>query len=176
MNARGLICSAVVGLGIAAWVAGCSSDPREGYSFEPSFRTDVKSVSVPVWVNKTFYHGLETKLAQALVTEISKSTPYRITSADGAGSVLEGTITSVEMRKLSTSQDTGLVQELSLEVVCDFTWKDNRSGKVLTARKNFSAARSFAPVQGVGQRIEVGEDAAVQQLAVDVVGVMRSGW
>lgn len=165
------------GLGVAALSgAGCSSDPHQGYSFSSSFRSDVTSVAVPVWVNNTFYHGLETKLAQALVAEIAKTTPYKVTSGEGAGSVLEGKITSVEMRKLSTSQDTGLVQELSLEIVCDFTWKDNRSGKVLTARRNFSAAKSFAPVTGVGQRIEVGENAAVQQLAVDIVGLMRSGW
>ena len=160
----------------AAGLVGCSSDPREGYSFAPSFRTDVKSVAVPVWQNNTFYHGLESKLAQALVTEITKTTPYRVTSSEGAGTVLEGTITSVDMKKLSTAQDTGLVQELSLEVVCDFSWKNNRTGKVLTARKNFSAARSFAPVHGVGERIEVGEDAAVQQLAKDIVEQMRNGW
>ncbi|HYC99800.1 MAG TPA: LPS assembly lipoprotein LptE [Phycisphaerales bacterium] len=155
---------------------GCSSDPRQGYSFEPSFRNDVTTVSVPVWQNNTFYNGLEAKLAQALVTELSRSTPYKVTSSGNAGTVLEGTITSVELRDLSTGRETGLVQELSLEVVCDFAWKDTRSGKALAARRNFSAARSFVPANGARERIEIGENAAVQQLARDIVAEMRSGW
>lgn len=164
------------GLLVAASVAGCSSDPHEGYSFSSSFRSDVKTVAVPVWTNNTFYHGMETKLAQALVTQINKSTPYKVTSNGNAGTVLEGTITSVNLRQLSTSPTTGLGQEMSLEVVCDFTWRDAGSNKVLTARKNFMAARSFVPANGVRERIDVGEDAAVQQLAQDIIGEMRSGW
>jgi len=167
--------AAGVVLGVLA-ASGCSSDPREGYSFEPAFRSDVKTVSVPVWTNNTFYHGLEAKVAQAIVSEINKSTPYRVTGAGNASTELGGTITAVEMRPLSTGRNTGLVQDLSLEVVCDFTWKDNRSGKVLVARRNFMAARSFVPANGVNERIEIGEDAAVQQLAKDIVAEMRSGW
>lgn len=170
-----IVCAA--GLVMAGWsLSGCADDPHQGYSFSQSFRTDVKTVSVPVWSNNTFYHGIESKLAQALVTEINKTTPYRVTSGEAASTVLEGTITSVEMKKLSTGRDTGLGQELSLEVVCDFSWKDNRTSKVLTARKNFSAAKSFAPAKSVGERIEVGEDAAIQQLAKDIIAEMRSGW
>ncbi|MFT3685600.1 MAG: LptE family protein [Phycisphaerales bacterium] len=171
---RILLASATTAL--ALLVTSCADDPHQGYSFSQSFRTDVKTISVPVWHNNTFYPGLDAKLGQALVAEINKTTPYRVTSGDGATSVLEGTIVSAEMKKLSTGRESGLVQELSFEIVVDFTWKDNRTGKVLTARKNFSAARSFAPARGVGERIDVGEDAAAQQLAKDIIGEMRSGW
>lgn len=175
MNWRSaLILAAVVGVAVSGH--GCSSDPREGYSFNSSFRSDVKTVAVPVWTNNTFYHGMETKLAQALVTEINKTTPYKVTSNGNAGTVLEGTITSVNLRQLSTSPTTGLGQEMSLEVVCNFTWRDSGSNKVLTARRDFMAARSFVPANGVRERIDVGEDAAVQQLARDIIGEMRSGW
>lgn len=157
-------------------VAGCSSDPREGYSFSPSFRTDVKSISVAMWSNNTYYTGMESKIAEALVNELQRTSPYKVTTGENAASVLEGTLTGVEMKTLTTSRDTGLVQELSLEVVCDFTWKDTHTGKTLLARRNFSAARSFVPSHTVGERIEVGEAAAVQQLAKDIVNLMRSGW
>lgn len=78
MTSTRLVAAAAVSALLAA--TGCSSDPRQGYSFEPAFRSDVKTVSVPVWTNNTFYHGLEAKVAQALVAEINKSTPYRVTS------------------------------------------------------------------------------------------------
>lgn len=159
-----------------AALCGCAENPRDGYSFAQTFRADVKSVAVPAWTNNTFYSGLENKLAQALVSEITKTTPYKVVNNEGAGTRLEGTITSVELRQLSIGRQTGLVQELSLEIVCDFAWKDQRTGKDITARHNFSAARSFVPARGAGERIEVGEDAAVQQLARDVVNEMRSGW
>ncbi|HZW06955.1 MAG TPA: hypothetical protein VFF65_07510, partial [Phycisphaerales bacterium] len=83
---------------------------------------------------------------------------------------------AVDLRDLSTGRETGLVQELSFEVVCDFAWKDTRSGKALAARRNFSAARTFVPANGARERIEVGENAAIQQLAREIVAEMRSGW
>ena len=34
---------------LAAVLAGCAGDPTTGYSFESLYRTDVKSVAVPMW-------------------------------------------------------------------------------------------------------------------------------
>ncbi len=165
-----------VGGGVVAGVGGCSSDPREGYSFSSTFREDITSISVPVFTNTTYSRGLDVELTEAVVSELRKSTSWRIVQEETAQTTLRGTITSAELRKLSTARDSGLVEDLGVTLTVDFEWKDNRTGKVLTARRGFSATRAFAPARGVGERIEVGQNAAVQVIARDIVAEMRSGW
>lgn len=161
----------VVGVG-----AGCSSDPRSGYAFSGGFERTISSVAVPVWDNVTFHHGLESQLTDAIVQEIHQTTPWRTLRSDQGQTVLTGSITDVTLRRLSTARETGLVEELAVEITVDYTWKDGRTGKTLLARKGFRGVESFVPSRGVGERIEVGESGAVQAVARQVVASMRSGF
>jgi hypothetical protein len=68
------------------------------------------------------------------------------------------------------------VQELSVQITVDFAWRDNRSGETLKARQNFSAADTFVPSNPTGERIEIGQNAAAQRLARDIVSELRGAW
>lgn len=160
----------------AACFAACATDPRQGYSFSSTFRTDVDSISIPVFQNTTFARGLEVELTEAIVAELRKSTDWTIVQEETAQTTLRGTITSSELRKLSTARNTGLVEELGVILTVDFEWKDNRTGRVLTARRGFSASEPFAPARGIGDRIQTGQHATVQEMAHDIVAELRSGW
>lgn len=166
----------LIAAGMLIGLSGCATDPTQGYSFASTYRSDVKTIAVPVWTNTTYQQGLEARLAEAIVNEVRKSTPYAITEPATAQTVLSGTINSAELRTLSIGRDSGLVEELAFELVVDFEWKDTRTGKNLVARRQFSTARSFVPARGVGERIDVGQNATIQQLARDIVAEMRSGW
>lgn len=168
--ARALGACAVLGLGA------CASDPREGYSFSSTFRSDVESISLPIFGNTTYAQGIEVELTEALASELRKQTRWKIVQEQTAHTTLRGTITGSELRKLSTARDTGLVEELGVSLTVDFEWKDNRTGKVLVARRAFSATEAFAPARGLGERIEIGQHAAVQELARGIVAEMRGGW
>jgi hypothetical protein len=63
-----------------------------------------------------------------------------------------------------------------VQITVDFEWRDNRSGEVLKARRNFSAADSFVPSRPSGERLELGENAAAQRLARDMVNELRGAW
>jgi hypothetical protein len=154
----------------------CSSDPSQGYSFATAHRADVQTIAVPVFTNDTFAHGTETRLAEAIVTELRKTTPYRVTSADTAQTVLSGTITGAELLTLTQGRQTGLVEDQGVRLTVSFTWKDRRSGRTLVERRSFSAARSFVPARGIGERLEDGQNATVQDLARAIVAELRSGW
>jgi hypothetical protein len=167
-------CRACICIGLL--IGGCSSDPRQGYSFSSTFRTDVDSISVPIFQNTTFTRGLEVELTEAVVAELRKSTDWRIVQEETAQTTLRGTITSSELRKLSTARNTGLVEELGVIVTIDFEWKDNRTGRILTARRGFTASQPFAPARGIGERIETGQHATVQEMARDIVAELRAGW
>jgi hypothetical protein len=155
-------------------LAACSGS--SGYSSQPTFRTDVQSIRVPVFGNATFSRGLEADLTAALIAELRKSTPWSVVATGDAQTSLTGSITRSELKKLSTARTSGLVEELAVVLTVDFEWKDNRSGKVLTSRRAFTSAQPFAPARDVGERLEIGERAAVQDLARSIVAEMRSNW
>lgn len=160
----------------AAALGGCSSTPQDGYSFQSSFTDDVQTVSVPVFENKTLYHGVEFDLTEAIVKEIQRTTPWVVTSAGSAQTSLRGSVTDAELQTFSRDRDTGLVMEQGYRLTIDFEWVDNRSGEILLQRRGFSATSSFVPAKPSGERIEVAQYGAIDELAGDVVGELRSSW
>jgi hypothetical protein len=156
--------------------AGCASDPRSGYSFADAHRTDVRTVAVPVFDNSTFFHGLEFSLTDAIIKEIHRSTPWRVADVEAADTTLRGSIDDVDLRRLSRGSETGIVQEQAVDMEVSFEWKQNRTGQVLVARRKFRAAESFVPAQGSQERLELGEEGTIDQLAKDLVAELRGSW
>ena len=131
---------------------------------------------MPIFENATFAVGVERDVTEALIKEIQRSTPMRVTTGSVADSEISGVITAVEMRRLSLERRTGYAQELAYMITVDFEWRDRRTGKVLTSRRNFQAIDTFVPARPTGERIEVGQYAAAQRLARDLVHEMRAAW
>lgn len=163
---------AIVPMGLLS----CATNPETGYSFASSHDTTIRTVHVPMFKNPTFQRGLEVELTDAIIKEIQRSTPWKVADGSVAETSLSGTITGATMRQLTTNRDSGLAQELSFTITVDFDWVDARSGKALASRRAFSASDTFVPSQPVGERLEVGSHGAVQQLARDIVGELRSQW
>lgn len=180
MNTMKQLCRASLVMSVAGLcgvcLTGCADDPREGYSFATTHRTDVTSIAVPMFNNLSQEFSLEQELTAAVVSEVKKQTPYKLVGVDAAQTVLTGTITEARLRKLSTARDTGLAETVAVEIVVDFSWKNTRTGKVLTARQNFTASDSFTASKGIGERIEVGQNASIARMAANIVAEMRSGW
>jgi hypothetical protein len=132
---------------------------------------------VPVFDNQTFFTGVETQLTDAIVKEIQRHTPWAVVSGGtSAQTTLSGSITNADLRSLATSSQTGLVQEMAFELTVDFEWRDTRTGKVLASRKNFHALETFVPAHPSAERLELGQHAAVQEIARAIVAELRSGW
>jgi len=165
-----------LGLILCLLLGACASDPTRGYALASAYREDVRTVSVPVFDNTTFSHGLEIQLTDAVIKEIHRTTPWRVAPSEGADSSLTGTITASNLRVLSRQRGTGLAQELAVQLTVSFEWKDSRTGEVLVARQNFRAADTFTPSQGVEERLELGERAAIDRLARDIVAELRTSW
>lgn len=171
------------GAGAALVGSGCASDATKGYTTASTFDSSVRSISVPMFENVTYARGLEVELAQAIVSEVRRTTPWRVEQGGGGGgaeTMLSGRIESSELRKLSTARETGLVEELAVQIVVNFEWRDTRSGRVLVSRRGFSAAEAFTPARGIkgqaGERLETGQHAAVVEMARAIVSELRSGW
>jgi len=157
-------------------VAGCASDPSEGYSTASVFPSDIRTVAVPILENDTFIRGVEFELTDALIKEIEARTPYKVTAQPQADTIFLGRVKKVELDQLSKSRLTGLGEEVIVSVTIDFEWKDWRSDAPLVARKSFSGHGLAVPSAPTGERMELGRMAAVQQLARDIVDEMRAAW
>jgi hypothetical protein len=181
---------------IAAWalvLAACTGDPRDGYAFSSQRVAGVRTVEVPIFRNRTNAPGLEQELTEAVIKEVQASTDMRVVQGTGSGSaadsVLTGTITKAELRALSLREGTGLVQEVAIQLVVDFSWtrsgwradwdtgsQGRRDAGTLVARQNFASTDTFVPSRPTGERLEVGESAAIQRMAKAIVSEMRSAW
>jgi len=166
-------------VGLAALLlAGCASDPRQGYVLGTTYDSGVRTVSVPVFRNSSFTPGLEQTLTDAITKEIMSRTPWRVVNGGRADTELSGAIGGTELFTLTRTPGTGLVQEQSLTIRVDFVWRDNRDGTIRLERRNFAATTTFIPSRGtngeIGERIEIGQREAIEELAKAIVGEMRA--
>lgn len=163
------------GLVVLVGLGGCASSSG-GYSFNSTFDESINSVAVPIFQNETTSRGLELQLTEAVIKELQGRTPWYIASSDRADTTLVGVITQTGLIGLSDDPHTGLVQEEAVRVTIRFEWRDNRSGDVIVARDGFSASSVFSPSRNVGDRLELGQRGAIEELASDIVSSMRSSW
>jgi hypothetical protein len=150
-----------------------------GYASKPVFPTDVRTVAVPIFENKSFYRGVEFDLTEALIKQIELQTPYKVTGRERADTILQGTIVAVDQAVLSRTSTGGLPQEMEMRIVVDFEWKNGRTGQLLRQRKGFAAVGRYVPTRmgdRVGETYSTAQHRAVQQLADQVVMAMRSDW
>lgn len=167
------LCVAVAGVISAS--AGCAGG-GSGYSFEPVYSSDVRSISVPIWENRTYYARAELDLTEALVKQIQRTTPWVVSRSGVAETTLEGAITDIRLETLSIDRTSGLVQEQGVRYTVEFTWKDNRTGQELVRRADYDGYAAFVPSLGVGERLEIGQAGAVEVLARDIVSELRTRW
>lgn len=170
-----VVCAALAG-GALAPLAGCASDPSLGYAAASPYPSRYRSVALPIFRNESFLRGFELDLAHALVNEVEQSTPYKVMSEASADTALRGTITSIDLVQLSKDPATGLANEMMVRVRADFEWVDLRTGSRIVAREGVESSAVFVPSYPAREPIELGRLSAVQTLARDLVGAMRSNW
>jgi len=167
--------ASVLLVGVLA-LASCASDPSRGYAFGGAYDDSIATIAVPIFGNETQARGLELVITEALIKEIERRTPWKVTGSRGADTTLEGALNAVTLKQLSQTPGVGLVQEQALTLTVRFQWRDNRTGDILAGRTRFRASATFAPQAPVSDRAEHAQRQAAQQLAGDIVSALRSGW
>ncbi len=158
-------------------LSGCAVSASEGYVFGTGFRSDIRSISTPLFENRTFERGVEARLGEAIAKELNRVSPYAVTSSStDADSTLTGVVKVVHRRQLSVNRDSGLGQEMAMEIVIDFTWRDNRTGKTILSRRNFRGSGTYIPAPGAAERTRIGEEGAIQSVAQGIVAELRADW
>ena len=167
---------ALAGMSAGMLAGGCASTPSEGYAATSPYPAKYRSVALPIFRNQSYMRNFETDLVHALVTEVERSTPYKVMSEVAADTILRGTITSIDLVELSKDPTTGLANEMMVRMRVDFEWVDLRSGERIVARQGVESTALFVPSYPAREPMELGRFAAVESLARDLVGAMQSNW
>lgn len=146
--------------------AGC------GYSSKPLYRTSVKTISVPIFQNKTYNRDWEFRLTEAICKNIEYRTPFKIVRGDRADTELTGTITDINQDVLTRRFNLNLPRESEITVAVTFQWKDLRTGRILVKRTNFS--RSATDIPQIGERANDATQLAVERLAEAIVEQLQT--
>ncbi|TWU41601.1 hypothetical protein Q31b_30520 [Novipirellula aureliae] len=171
-------------LATALWVAvfiaigGCSL-----YQYGPSslYRSDIKTIHVPIVRNATFRNDLGVRLTEAIVKEIEGRTPYKVTGDPNADSTLVVTMTS-ETKQVLTESPSDDPRALDANVAVQANWL-SRQGEMLMqntvvpnsgALIGFSQSARFVPE--AGQSIDTATQVAIENLASRIVSQMELRW
>lgn len=154
----------------------CASDPKDGYSFASTHSSKIRTISVPIFENDTYRPGMERTLTEAIIKEIQRTTKWTVVSGGSADVTLSGKLRSVTDTAISTDPRTGLDQEMAVAVRVDFDLQDNRTGKDVVRRRGFQGLDTFVATKNVSERPDIGQNAAIDGLARDIVAELRESW
>jgi hypothetical protein len=129
--------------GAVTAMAGCGS--HAGYTV----RKDVRSLAVPVAVNKTFYRNIEIDLTRQIVTAVEKRTPYALAASASADAVLETTIVEYRTSVLQEDANNNPTERQIIATV-KFELRSGKGGRILSEGE-IKEAESYAPPIGQTQ-------------------------
>ncbi len=160
---------------LALALSACSHNPNDAYHWSTIYRPDVKTVAVPIFASKDYQRGVEFALSKAVINQIEANTPYKVVPRERADTILEGEILEVRVNTISQDSRSAVPQEQLLAIICNFTWKDLRTGRILMARRGWQETATYYATLGEG-REEEGTLSATEKLALSIVHQMESDW
>ena len=170
--------AAICGVVALLSVGGCAAYRLGNASL---FRSDIRTIYVPMIRNDTFRHDLGPMLTESLVREIQRRTPYQVIGDVTADSTLIGRVTS-ESKAVLTETDSDDPRALDFAVSVSVTWTD-RAGNVLmqnTVLPTTAAVASIADtsrlVPEAGQSVATAQMDVADDLARQIVSRMELRW
>lgn len=163
---------------LASLSLGCAS-----YQFGSAsmFRPGIRTVHVPVVRNETFRYDLGVRLTEALVREIERRTPYKVTGDPNADTTLTCRIVG-ESKRVLTETNSDDPRALDAAVAVRATWT-SRGGELLMQNSvvpsgdlaiKFGQDARFVPE--AGQSIDTATQKAIEELAQRIVSQMEMRW
>ena len=101
-----------------------------GYTTQPNYNPEIRTVRVPIFQNETYWRGLEFDLTEALIREIEAKTPFKVVPAwREADTELVGVIANATKTTVNVNQ-LGGVRDAETTLTLQITWRDLRAGVI----------------------------------------------
>jgi hypothetical protein len=159
-------------------LCGCAGYQIGNQSLYPP---EVHSVYVPVFRSNSFRRNLGERLTEAVVKEIQRVTPYKLTDEAHADTVLSGAIVQ-ETKTVLIPDLSGDAREVQTAISVQVSWVD-RKNIPLREVKNIPLPPEIADVSGtgnlvpeVGQSVATAQQEAICRVAQQIVGLMEKPW
>ena len=152
---------------LASFMASC------GYTSRSLIDQNVQSVYVPIFDNDTFRRDLEYDLTKAIKEEILFRTQLKIVDEKHADTILTGTLRDVQENVLIENPDAVTV-ESRVNVFVQFSWLDQRTGRILIDKQNVAASAEFIATRN--EDVRTGETEAFVNAARKIINLMERKW
>jgi len=140
---------------LLAVLSGCQNNGHFelfGYTTQPPFDPQIRSVYVPIALNVSYAKNLEFQLTQAVLTELNQRSGAPRVTSDRAKADTELVMKIVTPRKTTILMNqNGENREAELALQIEVTWRDLRPGHVgdiLSNPKRFDPTRQPLPGEG----------------------------
>lgn len=145
------------------------------------YRTDVRTINVPVVRSDIFRAEVGTLLTECIQKEIEKRTPYKVADAATADSVLACRLTT-ERKQVIGETNTDEPRLLASVITMELSWTDRRGMTLIETRflppgevtYYFSQQRNFVPE--AGQSVSIALQTACEELAQHIVDQLEARW
>lgn len=155
-----------------------------GYRFgtRSMFRTDVRTVHVPIVESDSYRRQLGERLTEALVKDLELNSPYKVVGdPNRADSQLRCRLLT-DRKQVMVETSTDEPRALELQFVVQVDWVD-RQGQTLIQRTEVPMPSSLLGIsQGadfipeVGQSVVTAQQASIEGLARQIVGQLEAAW
>lgn len=144
-----------------------------GYTSRSLIDQNVQSVYVPIFDNDTFRRDLEYDLTKAIKEEILFGTQLKIVDEKHADTILTGILKDVQENVLIENPDAVTI-ESRVNVFVQFSWLDQRTGRILIDKQNVAASAEFIATRN--EDIRTGEIEAFVNTARKIINLMERKW
>ena len=153
-------------IAVACMLAGC------GYSFHGTLPDHVKTVAVPIFINRTQQPAVEGVITRAIVDAFATNGRLRVVRPEDADSILEGEVIQYTVGAIAVDPSLA-VQQYRLAVTLNLKMRDVRLNTLLFEQTSFSEQADFLVAGSVAQTISV-EATALQQAATEIARAVVS--
>jgi hypothetical protein len=148
-------------LAAATWAAGGC-----GYSFHGTLPDHIRTVAVPIFVNRTQQPGVESVITRAVVDAFATNGRLRVVRSEDADAILDGEVIGYSVGPIAVDPSL-TVQQYRLAVTLNLRMRDVRRNELLFQQSGFSEQADFRVAGSVAQTISV-EAGALQQAATEI--------
>lgn len=145
---------------VASALAGC------GYSVHGTLPDHIKTIAVPIFVNRTQQPAVESVITRAVVDAFATNGRLRVVRPEDADAILDGEVIGYTVGPIAVDPSLAVVQ-YRLGVTLNLRLRDLRRNEVLFEQTNFTEQADFRVAGSVAQTLSV-EAGALQQAATEI--------
>jgi hypothetical protein len=103
-----------------------------GYTTQSQFSSDIRTVRVPIFKNRTFIKGIEFQLTEAVQKQIEARSPWKVVGCEqDADTELLGTVVAVGKHNTLVNP-LNEIRQGEMTVGVQILWRDLRTGEILS--------------------------------------------